>query len=279
MAEELAVNLAFWKMHGAGNDFILFDDRRLTFPAADIRWIRRLACRRTGIGCEGVILLQPSAAADVRMRFFNPDGSEADMCGNGIRCVARLAHELGAAPARMHIETGAGLLSAELLGENVRLGMTPPRDWRLDAALTALDTEVRYSFVNTGVPHAVVEVTDIDACRVAELGAALRRHAAFAPAGTNVNFAQVTGPHALRLRTYERGVEAETLACGTGITAAALIEARRGRVTPPVQVATGGGHTLAVDFRLTPTGAEQVTLLGPAEHVFRGTVPYVRLDA
>ena len=274
MAKELAVNLAFWKMHGAGNDFILFDDRDGTFPAQDASWTARIACRRTGIGCEGLVLIQPSATADFRMRFFNPDGAEAAMCGNGARCVAVLAHEIGVAPRRMRIETAAGLLRAEILGANVRLSMTDPRDWRLDAVLKVMDAEVRYTFVNTGVPHTVVEVTDLDACRVAELGAALRRHPAFAPAGTNVDFVQAAGPHAIRLRTYERGVEAETLACGTGITAAALVEARLGCVSPPVEVATAGGYILTVDFRLTDEGATDVSLLGPATHVFQGTVTY-----
>ena len=262
----------FWKMHGAGNDFILMDDRALALRSLTPRAIAALCRRRTGIGSEGAILIQPSTQAHFRMRFFNPDGGEADMCGNGARCVARLAHELGAAPSRMTIETAAGLLRAEVLGDQVRLHMPEPADWRLDQTIEIHGRPLRYSFVNTGVPHVVAEVADLPACPVAEWGAAVRGHPAFAPAGTNVNFVALAPPSALRVRTFERGVEAETLACGTGATASALVAARLGRLKPPVQVETAGGYTLTVDFRLTAQGAADVTLLCPAEHVFKGEV-------
>jgi diaminopimelate epimerase len=266
------MRIAFWKMHGAGNDFILVDDRSETFPASDSGWIARIAQRRTGVGCEGVLLIQKSAQADFRMRFFNPDGREAEMCGNGARCVARLAHEIGAAPRAMSIETAAGILRAEAMEDRVRLTMTDPRDWRLGRRLVAGGVGVDYGFVNTGVPHAVVFRDDLDACDVAGLGAAIRYHPDFAPAGTNANFVKKTGPRSIRVRTYERGVEAETLACGTGIVASALVAARAAGVQPPVDVTARGGDVLSVDFRLTADGAERVTLLGPAVHVFRGTL-------
>ena len=261
-------------MQGAANDFVLVDDRGETFPAGDRDWIAAISARRTGIGCEGVILIQPSRRADFRMRFFNPDGSEVEMCGNGARCVARLANEIGAAPARLSIETEAGILQAEVLGGEVRVQLTPPKDWRLGQRLTAAGRELVYGFVNTGVPHAVVEVEDLEGWDVRAVGRALRRHEAFAPAGTNANFIRVTGPQTLSVRTYERGVEDETLACGTGITASALIAARSGRVRPPVRVTPASGDTLTVDFALTEAGAENVTLTGPAVHVFQGTVEY-----
>jgi diaminopimelate epimerase len=261
-------------MHGAGNDFILVDDRGGAFPAADAGWMRRIAARRTGVGCEGIVLVQRSDRADFRMRFFNPDGREADMCGNAARCAARLAVEIGAAAPGMKIEAAAGLLRAQVLADAVRLEMTPPAGWQIGRELEAGGVRLRYGFVNTGVPHVVVETADLDGCDVARLGAAIRRHAAFAPAGTNANFIRVTGPSARRIRTYERGVEAETLACGTGIVAAALVAGRLGRVRPPVAVTTAGGDVLTVDFRLTGESAEGVTLLGPAAHVFRGTLTY-----
>lgn len=260
-------------MHGASNDFILIDDRRRTFPARNRRWIERISARRTGIGCEGVILIQPSRTADFAMRFFNPDGREAEMCGNGARCVARLAHELGIAPARMSFDTRAGLLRAEVKGNRVRLHMSPPRDWRMRGQLRLGGRTVAYHFVNTGVPHCVVPVRNLEMVDVRNVGCGIRHHAAFAPRGTNVNFVVVTGPNSIRIRTYERGVEAETLACGTGITAAALTMARAGKVRPPVKVNAASGDVLTVDFRLIPDGAEHVTLLGPAEHVFQGTLP------
>ena len=261
-------------MHGAGNDFLLVDDRSLSFPAADGAWIADIARRRTGVGSDGVILIQPSRTSDFRMRFFNPDGREADMCGNGARCVARLALDLGVASRRMTIETNAGPLCAELIGRQVRLEMPPPHGWQMNRQLTLDAMSLAYSFVNTGVPHAVIEEDDLDGCDVVGRGKAIRRHAAFAPAGTNVNFIRVMGPQALAVRTYERGVEDETLACGTGIAAAALVAARLGRVRPPVQVTARGGAVLTVDFRPSVDGAANVTLLGPAEHVFEGTLVY-----
>ncbi len=261
-------------MHGAANDFVLVDDRALTFPSADRKWLASIAARRTGIGCEGIILIQPSGKADFRMRFFNPDGSEVEMCGNGARCVARLASEIGAAPAKMTIDTVAGILKAEVAGSGVRVEMTIPKDWRLDRSLKLGKETIKYGFVNSGVPHAVVEVRDLAACDVQKLGSGIRRHKDFAPAGTNADFISVSGPQSLRIRTYERGVEAETLACGTGVVAAALVAARLGRLSAPVSVQAASGDVLTVDFRLTKEGAEKVTLLGPAIHVFKGTVEY-----
>ncbi len=261
-------------MHGAGNDFVLIDDRTGAFPSDCRAAVARLSHRRTGIGCDGVILIQRSDRADLRVRFFNSDGGEAEMCGNALRCAARLAHELGAAGAAMSIETAAGELGAEVLdGGTVRLRMTPPTDWRPDGCLELKGATIRYGFVNTGVPHAIVEADDLPSAEgdpFPRVAALIRRHAVFAPAGANVNAVRVDGPHRLTIRTFERGVEAETLACGTGATASALVMARRGRVQAPVAVGVAGGDVLTVDFRLTDAGAEHVTLSGPAVHVFRG---------
>lgn len=268
------MKIPFWKMHGAANDFILVDDREQTFPADDRDWLAQIASRRTGIGCEGIILIQPSELSDFRMRFFNPDGSEVEMCGNGARCVARLAHEIGAAAQSMSIDTVAGELRAEALGDQVRLYMTPPKDWNMEGTLEADGTPVSYYFVNSGVPHVVVEVENLDATDVRTLGAAIRYHETFAPAGTNANFVHVTGGNRVRIRTYERGVEGETLACGTGMVAAALTLGKAGRVQTPVQITPASGDVLDVDFDLTPDGAEKVTLTGPAVHVFQGTVEH-----
>lgn len=270
----VAMTIAFWKMHGAGNDFILVDDRRAEFPASDVGWIRRLCARQSGVGSEGVILIRPSTAAHFQMRFFNPDGSVGEMCGNGARCVARLAYDLGLAPLKMRIETGAGLVRAEIVDDQVRLFMTPPADWRMNFPLKAGGRAWTCHSVNTGVPHAVIETDALASVNVHELGRALRYHPAFAPRGTNVNFMTVTGPAALQLRTYERGVEAETPACGTGSVACALVAGRLGKITPPVQVVCAHGDILGVDFRLTDDGAEDVTLIGPAAYVFEGKIEY-----
>lgn len=262
----------FWKMHGAGNDFILFDDRSGRFPFADTALLRRLCGRHAGIGSEGLMLIQPSTRADFRMRFFNPDGTEANMCGNGARCIARLARDLGVAPDLMRIETAAGLLQAEILDEAVRLQLPAPTDCRCRQTLKLGDREIQYHAINTGVPHAVIETPSLDSVDVCGIGAAIRRHAAFAPGGTNVNFMAVTAPQALRVRTYERGVESETPACGTGITACALIAGRLGLVTPPVRVTCANGDTLEVGFRSIADGFQDVTLLGPAAYAFEGSV-------
>jgi diaminopimelate epimerase len=261
------MNLHFWKMHGAGNDFILVDDRAAAFPVHDTAFIARLCDRRRGIGSEGLLLIQPSASADFRMRFFNPDGSGADLCGNGARCIARLAHELGAAPADMRIETDAGPVRAEIIAPLVRLHLPPPKDWRMNLSIVWKNSAIPLHFVNSGVPHAVAVVADLAAVDVSALGAHVRRHALFAPAGTNADFVQIAGPDSLAIRTYERGVEAETLACGTGIVAAALVAGKLGLVRAPVNVVTAGGDLLEVS--LAP-----LTLTGPAEHVFQGTIDY-----
>ncbi|MDI6774318.1 MAG: diaminopimelate epimerase [Verrucomicrobiota bacterium] len=268
------MNIAFWKMHGAGNDFVLVDDRVRTFPASDTAWLANICARRTGVGCDGIVLIQPSETADFKMRFFNPDGGEAEMCGNAARCAARLAREIGAAPNRMSIQTVAGVVRAEMAGHDVRLRMTDPVDWRLDRTLDVKGRKLAYSFVNTGVPHVIVETDDLAGCDALALGAAIRYHPEFKPAGTNANFIAITGPDALSIRTCERGVEAETLACGTGIVAAAITAARRGRVKPPVRVAAASGDALIVDFKLTASSAADVTLFGPAVHVFQGALQY-----
>ena len=257
--------IPFWKMHGAGNDFILVDDRSRGFPAGDPAFILRLCDRRRGIGAEGLLLIQPSSNADFRMRFFNPDGSEADMCGNGARCIARLACEIGAAPADMRIETAAGPVRAEVIPPLVRLHLPPPRDWRLNLSMAWEGRNLTVHFVNSGVPHAILVVENLAAVNVTALGAAIRRHKLFAPAGTNADFIQVTGPDSLAVRTYERGVEAETLACGTGVVAAALVAERLELVRAPVRVKTAGGDILEVGLR-------PLTLTGPAEHSFRGEI-------
>jgi len=268
------MTVPFWKMHGAGNDFILVDDRSETFPLQDAAWLRRIAMRRLGVGCEGIILIQPSARADLRMRFMNPDGNEVEMCGNGARCLARLAHEIGIAGPSMSIETRAGVLRAECLEGAVRLEMGSPRDWALNGRLSAAGRDLVYHAVNTGVPHVVVEVQDLQGYDVTGVGSAIRRHPQFEPAGTNANFVRVTGPRSLRVRTYERGVEEETLACGTGIVAAATVAFRLDRVGRPVTVTAESGDTLTVDLTPARDGVRDVSLTGPAEHVFRGTLSY-----
>jgi diaminopimelate epimerase len=258
--------IPFTKMHGAGNDFIVIDDLELNFPLNDRAFLASIGSRRTGVGCDGILLLQPSEVADFRMRFINPDGGEVDMCGNGARCIARFAHERGVVPAKMSIETGAGLVKAEVQGGQVCLDLTAPVDLKLDISL---ELEWTVDFVNTGVEHAVAWVSDLDAIDLPKYGKLIREHALFAPKGTNANFAKVETDGSISVRTYERGVEAETLACGTGATAAALLAAERGWVKLPVTVHCAGGFDLVID-----SSQERTTLTGGAVKVFEGTVEY-----
>lgn len=260
------MRILFTKMHGAGNDFIMIDDRALEFPIDDRRFIECICSRRTGIGCDGILLIQPSATADFRMRFINPDGGEQDMCGNGARCIARLAFERGIAPARMDIETAAGMVQAEVQGDLVCITLTDPTDIRLRLSASL---EWNVDFVNTGVPHAVAWIDDVESINLLESGRILRYHELFEPNGTNANFARVEADGSLTMRTYERGVEAETLACGTGAAATAVLAAERGWVNFPVTVHCAGGHNLVID-----SVRGRTTLTGKAEVVFDGEVEY-----
>ncbi|VGO14527.1 Diaminopimelate epimerase [Pontiella desulfatans] len=260
------MKIPFTKMHGAGNDFIMVDDRSLSFPLHDTGFVRRIASRRIGIGCDGLLLIQPSDVADFRMRFINPDGGEQDMCGNGARCIARLAFDQGIAPASMNIETGAGLVKATVRENQIRLELTEPTELELDLE-TGFDWPV--DFVNTGVPHAVAWVVDLASLELGSVGSALRHHALFRPNGANANFAKVEADGTLSVRTYERGVEAETLACGTGATAVAVLASERGWAKLPVTVHCAGGFDLVIDSVQGIT-----TLTGGAEYVFDGEVEY-----
>ena len=258
------MTVRFTKMHGAGNDFVMVDDREERFPADDPAFIARLANRPDGVGCEGVILVRNSTSLDFAMRFFNPDGSEAELCGNGARCVAAFAYAIGAAKAKtMRFETLAGEIAAEVLdGNRVRLAMPQPKDLRQD-------------FVNSGVPHAIVPVDDLAAADVAGEGRRIRCSDAFAPAGTNVDFVRWTGLRSLSIRTYERGVEAETFACGTGSVAAALVGVAQYGLAFPVAVTTVRGDVLEIGGVWNGVAFSDVTLTGPVKTVFSGEMEIV----
>jgi len=267
------MTLGFAKMSGAGNDFIVIDDRS-NVVGNDARELAKQLCRRrVSVGADGLILVVPSVGHDFRMRYFNADGTEADMCGNGGRCVARFAHELGVAGRRMSFESSSGVHSAEIIDERaVRLEMADPRALLLDTRISLRGDETVVHRVNTGVPHAVLEVRDLDGYPVLEMGRAVREHEHFMPEGTNADFVAVDDRHTIRLRTYERGVEDETLACGTGATAAAIVLAARGEVESPVTVRTRGGHELVVSFYMSHLGFCNVSLSGDATVVYRGEI-------
>jgi diaminopimelate epimerase len=264
--------LRFTKMNGAGNDFILFDNRAGEIDL-DRSEIVRLCDRHRGIGADGILLLEtPSNRADFRMRYFNADGGEAEMCGNGARCFARFANKVAGAHGKISFETPAGVISAELVDELVTLQMTDPTDLRLDLSLPVANENKPVHFINSGVPHVVIPVPQIDDVDVRREGARVRHHKVFSPAGANVNFIEKRGANKIAVRTYERGVEDETLACGTGIVASALILAATENVTGPITVLARGGDELWVGFERDDDQFRNVTLTGPAEFVFEGTV-------
>ncbi len=262
----------FFKMSGSGNDFILVDNRGGALAEIkDIPAFVQAVCRRkVSVGADGVILVESSERADFRWRFFNADGSEVEMCGNGGRCVARFAFLQGIAGERMSFETAAGIIDAEVRGDVVKLRLTEPSALQADRAIPIQDEMLTVDSLNTGVPHVVAFVTDLDAFDVFRYGRALRYSEAFAPAGTNANFVTVTGPHSLSVRTYERGVEDETLACGTGSVASALAAAARGEVTSPVEVTVRSGEILKIHFDKIDGAFRNVYLEGRVRVVYEG---------
>jgi diaminopimelate epimerase len=271
--------LGFVKMNGSGNDFILVDNRVAKLEPGIMPLLAKGACARgRSVGADGLIILEPSdrvdsawGRVDFLWHFFNADGSSAEMCGNGGRCAARFAFDQGLAGARMVFDTLAGPIRAWVDGASVKLEMVPPRGAYRDLSLETLEGAVTLHGVNTGVPHAVVPVNDLEAAPVQELGRALRFHGHFAPAGTNVNFISVRDGE-LKVRTYERGVEDETLACGTGAVASALVAGSQGWLKPPVSVRVKSGEILKVHFSADPDGFRDVLLEGAASYVYQGVL-------
>ncbi len=260
--------IAFTKMAGTGNDFIVIDDTRTARKMDWKAFAARHCTRRTGVGADGVLVLTTSADTDFCLRIFNADGSEAEMCGNGARCAAAFALERGIAHDTMRFSTLAGPIEARVEGAEVRLRMTPPVKIQPHIAILIDSHEYCLFSIDTGVPHAILFHDDIASLAVDTLGRGIRLHTRFAPAGTNVDFVQVTGVNRIRVRTYERGVEAETLACGTGAVASALMAHRfRGVSGPPVYVNMPGGE-LKIDFTFGNGTCTNAWLIGAVETIY-----------
>ncbi len=264
--------LEFTKMSGTGNDFIIIDHRQPFLGKDEMSGFAKAVCRRKfSAGADGLILIENTAEADFRWQFYNADGSEAEMCGNGARCAARYAFNKGVAPATMRFLTVAGEIRAEVKGEQVKLEMTPPVDLALDQQVDLGDGPRTVHSLNTGVPHAVCFVEENGGTPIKEWGASIRYHQLYQPAGTNANFVQVLGPDAIHVRTYERGVEDETMACGTGAVASAIVGGLLGLVSGPVQVTTSGGEILTIHFTLDEgRQVSGVFLEGPAHFIYDG---------
>jgi diaminopimelate epimerase len=259
--------LKFLKMSGSGNDFAVFDNRGGNVPS-NPKWIEAVCRRGTGVGADGVIALEYSRKADFKMRYYNADGREADFCGNGLRCAARFALTHVLAPREMRVETRRGVRRAEVRGREVSVEVDEPRDARMDMELDLGGGETaRGHFLRAEVPHFVVFADDVDAVDVERLGAKIRRHEAFGSEGTNATFAQAAGPDALKIRSFERGIEGETLACGTGSAAAAEAAVRLGLCAFPVRCLTRGGGTLTIE---RSSGEAGLRLVGPADIVYAG---------
>ena len=261
----------FTKMSGTGNDFILIDHRKPFLSREDMPAFARAVCEhRFSVGADGLIFIENSDTAHFRWQFLNADGSWAEMCGNGARCAARFAHAKGIAPASMRFETVAGIIEAEVIDDSVKLRMTPPTGLRLGESVEVDGQGRGVHSLNTGVPHAVLFMEDIKAAPVMEWGRLIRFHQHFQPAGTNVNFVARNGVNSLVVRTYERGVEGETMACGTGAVASAIIAGLLGQVQPPVAITTSGGEHLTIHYRLDGERIDQVFLEGPASFIYDG---------
>jgi diaminopimelate epimerase len=263
----------FAKMSGAGNDFIVIDHRHSLIPLQDQAEFVRAVCRRMfSAGADGLILIENSEKADFSWRFYNGDGSVAEMCGNGARCAARFAYARGIADKKMSFETLAGIIEAEVLeDDDVSLLMTAPCDYKRGLSVELDGKQAEISFMNSGVPHVVMFVEEGVEIPVKEWGYTIRFHDQFQPAGTNVNFVQALGDGTIQVRTYERGVEDETMACGTGAVASAIFATEKGITSSPVRITTSGGEHLTIVFDMQEDGtAENVYLQGPARIIYIG---------
>lgn len=267
------MKIPFFKATAAGNDFIIIDNRNSIVPSKDLSKLARSICnRRLSIGADGLILIEKSSKADFRWRFFNSDGSEAEMCGNGARCVAMVAHYLGIGGIKKSFETIAGIIEVDVMDKNARVRMTDPSGLRLDIPVEIDGTVYSASYVNTGVPHVVIFTDDLENINVEKIGREIRFHNLFKPSGTNVNFIKVIDGSTLKIRTYERGVEGETLACGTGAVASAIISSYKGYTKPPVNVITRIGETLRIYFDNEGFTFKNVYLEGEARIICEGNL-------
>jgi len=265
--------VAFEKMNGTGNDFVVIDNRNGVVPEKEQQEFARKVCqRRVSVGADGLIFIENSDKADFRWKFYNGDGSMAEMCGNGARCVARFAFRHKIAGPKMRFETAAGIIQAEILADDevVRLQMTLPFDFRLGLSMSLDGEDHELAFVNTGVPHAVIFIETKDV-PVKKWGRKVRFHELFEPEGTNASFVRVLESGRLQVRTYERGVEDETMACGTAAVAAALFATMQKGMNSPIEVVTSGGEVLTVLFDLFDGPvAENVFLQGAARSIYAG---------
>jgi diaminopimelate epimerase len=262
--------IEFYKMSGSGNDFIIIDNRNNIVDESDLsNFIVNVCRRKMSVGADGVILVENTGNADFKWRFFNSDGSVAEMCGNGARCVARFAYLNNIAGSTMSFETLAGLVKAEVIEERVKVKMTDPFDLKTDDTIELKNGLASICSINTGVPHVVMVKNSIDDIDIVKIGREIRYHDRFSPAGTNVNFACQVKDNTIAIRTYERGVEDETLACGTGAVASAIVMAHKMKLDAPISVLTRSGGYLSISFKEKEGQYCDIYLEGDARIIYK----------
>lgn len=262
--------IEFYKISGSGNDFIIIDNRNHIIDESDLsNFVAKVCRRKMSAGADGMILVENSDGADFKWRFFNSDGSIAEMCGNGARCVARFAYLNDIAGSNMSFETLAGIVEAEVIGERVKVKMTDPSDLKTDDTVELKNGLVSVCSINTGVPHVVVVKDSIDDVDIIKIGKEIRYHERFSPAGTNVNVVRHIKDNTIAIRTYERGVEDETLACGTGAAASAIVMAHKMKLGSPLSVLTRSGGYLNVFFKNKKGQYYDIYLEGDARIIYR----------
>ncbi len=262
--------ISFTKMTGSGNDFIFMNGMDGSCSWVDSTWVREICRRALSVGADGVVVLEKDDTYDFAWRFFNSDGTIAEMCGNASRCAARFAYEKGIAGPTMTFSTLAGPIRAEVKGRRVKVQLTRPKLHDPDVRLEVEGQAYDLFYIDTGVPHVVFEVEDIKEFPLVEVGRKIRFHEKFGPAGTNVNIVTVTGDNALAIRTYERGVEDETLACGTGSVAAALMMSMKKGFVSPVSVLAASGEELTISWEGEIGSWAPVFFEGEVRFVYEG---------
>ncbi|MCM8801447.1 MAG: diaminopimelate epimerase [Candidatus Omnitrophica bacterium] len=269
--------IEFTKLVASGNDFIIIN-YGIWMNKYGLRKLAKKICdRRYGIGADGLLVLEKSKIADIKMRIFNPDGSEAEMCGNGARCTALyVKSQIPNSKSQINLETKAQIVEAEVNKDNVRIKLTAPRDLKLDIPIKINNRLLKVNFIHTGVPHTVIFVEGLDKIDVVNLGRTIRYHKRFQPQGTNVDFVEVLSDDSIKIRTYERGVEDETLSCGTGAVSSALVTESHLKYPgfKRINVYTKSDEVLKVYFRRINNEFEDVWLEGKVRIVYKG-VGYV----
>jgi diaminopimelate epimerase len=276
--QEARLKIEFSKMSGAGNDFVCIDNR--TGAIEDGSALARVLCdRRSGVGADGLLLLETSERADFKMMYFNADGSYGGMCGNGGRCIALFATKVKAATSDVRFEALDFVYSASVSEDYVNLMMKDPGPLSRIRRLKIGNRSIGYFFIDTGSPHVVIPIDfwsgrprSLSAVRVEHLGRKIRHYDAFASEGVNVNFIQLSPNQSIHIRTYERGVEAETFACGTGSIAAAIVANKLWNLKAPITIIPRSSIPLVVEFEVEESKVRRVRLSGPARFTFSGSV-------